>query len=305
MLKELRDLESYVKKFMTAYPNVKCYFEPHGHHLEVQLIAPNGRDRKVRVHGQGDKRSQENAIRDVKRALNEINVRVHDEKPNGAQQPSPRVLHSFPELAAAHALSDEVDTTPRANGKAFNGSHSNGHSSGPAPTNNGGQGTHPQNTRYDYTEAQTLRDQGKSLSEIASATGISMPAISRNTNPRASGGNGAAGALKPVEKPAEPVKKIQLNHGEMFRMGQLLQQHCHLVDGFAVYEDRWTDDIIASQVSERCTEKRVKEARIAYIGRTEAETPKNEAAPEIRALQKRLDVLEELVQGLLDRATKP
>ena len=165
-------------------------------------------------------------------------------------------------------------------------------------------------------EAQRLRNEGKTLSEISDKTGLSPSHIGRHTtaapdkNGAAMNGNGANHHAPAHED--EKHKKLQLTHAEMFRMAQVLTEHCKKDEhGFAVYAEGWSDETVAPLVSERCTPQRVKQARIEFFGRTEAETPK--AVPldvdkQVKALLRTVADLQNRVTFLeqaLDAKTTP
>jgi len=64
------------------------------------------------------------------------------------------------------------------------------------------------------------------------------------------------------------MPKTALTRELLFRLGDTLRQHCHKTeDGFATYDDPWTDDLIVKHVGSGVTRSHVQRLRVELIGR--------------------------------------
>jgi hypothetical protein len=293
MQKDTRELKEFVnRRVLDKYPLVTSAFEEtSGHHVKIVLGAPNGRSTTLYCTAGGDPSTRYNIERDVKQALRKLNIALDKEDRTMASiKTQEKVVHAFRDLAKAADLNAEIDTGPKEALLQVNGTARH-------PVKQ------PSPLKLDYTQAQTLRDQGKTLRQISQITNISIPALSQNTKP-ARAAPALVKAAPPVATPAKktraaPQRKTQ---AEVFKVGMLLSLRCQLVDGFAVYEADWSDQAIAEQVG--CDVDDVRELRVKHIGKTEAETPKSQINPDARALLKRIMLLEAKVsrlEGLPDR----
>jgi hypothetical protein len=306
MQKEARELRDFInRRVLDKYPLVSCHFvETAGHHVKITLGAPNGRSETIFCTAGGDPTTRNNVERDVKGALRKLNIALQGEDRTMASIATKKTtVNSFKEIAKARDLNEVVDTAPKeaklqVNGNAFHAS----------PNHKKHVAQQPM-----YVEAQRLRDQGKTLKEISEITGINISTVCVNTTPATKKVELAPVAAEaPRKQRATPRRKTQEN---VFKISMHLSTRCSLVDELAVYEEGWSDEVVATTVGNGCEADDVKELRIKHIGRLQSEIPKSHLAPEPYQLLKRIQKLEaevsllkglsERVQLLEDAVTKP
>lgn len=88
-----------------------------------------------------------------------------------------------------------------------------------------------------------------------------------------------------------PRTRHVLKQAQVIQLYQLLKQHCRTVDGFAVYEEGWSDKAVAEAFG--CTPANVAGVRVGTLGGLR---PLSSAAR--TALDRRLDELETEVEAL-------
>ncbi len=303
MNKEARELRAYINdKLLYRYPTVSTDIEEVGpHRVKIILKAPNGRSRFVFAGTTDSGCYRDNCVRDVKQALRDLNMATDKEditmaaiQKHNSNGHNKRVVHALKDIGKAHDLNDAIDTAPREAKLQVNGT--------PFITSANGRQVR------DLTEAQKLRDSGMTLKEISQRTGIPFGTLGGRL--KAPGDTPAvapvpeAPAVTERKQRASPRRKTQEN---VFKISMHLSTRCSLVEEMAVYEEGWSDAVIATTVGNGCEADDVKELRIKHIGKMVSEIPKSHLNPEPYQLVKRIQQLEAkfaLVPKLIENLEK-
>lgn len=62
-----------------------------------------------------------------------------------------------------------------------------------------------------------------------------------------------------------PKQSNKLTHTDLFKLGDLLRQHCETKDGFAVYSNGWDDTLMLELVKEKHPDMKVNVNNVAGL----------------------------------------
>lgn len=91
------------------------------------------------------------------------------------------------------------------------------------------------------------------------------------------------------------MSKIILGRQALFALGDMIRQHCHFVDGFAVYDKPWSDNLIYEEFSKttKCSKVSVTNLRHELVGDLAHARGGPLRTRELEEINKRLEALEQ------------